>query len=301
MIFVSNFENDPIYIEPLLSRLARRLIRSYNLPRGKDRLFLILRSALKIPRLINIELAPRLRINLDLDDYLQRWIYCHKLSDEYDYHMVGKLLREGDHFVDVGANIGIVTLIASRAVGDSGMIYAVEALPSTKHALEANIRLNELKNVRVVPFALLDQVRDVEFFASVDGNIGGSSMSRDGSKGEPVIVEGRTFDVLMADATIERCDVMKIDIEGAEILALKGMTTLFTRNRPRAVMIEISERLLAQFDSNPREIINFFIERGYSWYVAERSGLRQLEHSEFEDFDNLWAILPDDINKEFLL
>jgi FkbM family methyltransferase len=287
--------------EPFRSRLARRLVRSYNLPRGKDRLFLILHSALGLPSSVIIEYFMGARIILDLEDYLQRWIYCHRIEDDPDYYLISKILRAGEHFVDVGANIGIVTLIASKVVGEHGKVYAIEALPSTRDQLIQNLSLNSTKNVVVVPFALLDQNRDANFYASEDGNIGGSSLSSSGNKARPVMVEGRTFNSLLADGTIERCDVLKIDIEGAEVLALNGMGSLFERSKPRAVMIEISDVLLAQFSSTPAEIINFFLVHGYEWFKATQNGFKRLRELEIKGFNNLWAILPGGVSEEFLI
>lgn len=286
---------------PRRARLARRVIQNFSFSRGKDRLYLILRSLLQIPQNLTIDIAPAVNLNIDLEDYLQRWIFCHYLADEPDYFLIDKILREGEHFIDVGANIGIVTLIASRAVGKSGRVYAVEASPSTRNLLEQNIALNKSENIQIVPFALLDENREVEFYNSTDGNIGGSSLSAHGQKAEAVVVEGKTLDSLFADGTIEKCDIMKIDIEGAEILALQGMKEMFARNKPRAVMIEIADEHLAQFLAKPDDIIKFFTNHGYIWHQAYRAGFKQIKNLDIKGYNNLWAILPNKIEEKFLI
>lgn len=279
--------------EPHRSKLVRFIVRSFNFSRGKDRLFIILRSVLRIPRNVTIEFIPGTVINLDLNDYLQRWIYCHHLTDDFDYFMLGKVLQKGEHFVDIGANIGITSLIASRAVGEAGMVYSVEALPGTRRELNRNVAANGLGNVKVIPCAILDEDKDVEFFASTDGNIGGSSISNAGEKAPPIVVEGHKFDSLIENKTIEKCDVLKMDIEGAEVLALKGMKELFLNNKPRAVMIEVSHKLLGQFGAKPSEIIEFFLKHHYLWYTATANGFKPSGQLEIGDFANLWAIIPN--------
>jgi FkbM family methyltransferase len=286
---------------PARAKIARQLIQSYNLPRGKDRLYLTLRSLLRVPRFVTADISESVRLNLDLDDYLQRWVFCHKIDEDLDYNLVGKILRAGEHFVDVGANIGIVSLIASKAVGKTGVVYAVEALPETRAHLQKNLEINKADNVCVLPFALLDENREVEFFSSTDGNIGGSSLSSDGHKSSGTKVQGRSFDSLISDGTIKECDVLKMDIEGAEILALKGMSKLFAGEKPRAVMIEVSDELLNQFGAKPDDVTGFFVEHGYSWYVAERGGFKRLRDLEVHGFNNLWAILPGGVDEKFLL
>lgn len=293
--------NNELLPLPVRARLARKLIQFYNFGRGKDRLFLILRGLLNIPRSGVVEIAADIRLQLNLDDYLQRWIFCHRLEDEHDYYLMSRILKKGEHFIDVGANIGIVSLLAAKAVGPDGVVYAIEALSATREFLERNLELNTCSNVRILPFALMDETREVEFYASIDGNIGGSSLSGHGPKDSPVTVQGRTLDSLVADGTIGRCDVMKMDIEGAEPLAIKGMTGLLATQKPRVVMIEVADVLLAQFGATAADILKVFSDLGYDWFRAGRGGrLKRITESDLTGFDNLWAVLPGGVDKRFL-
>jgi FkbM family methyltransferase len=172
-------------------------------------------------------------------------------------------------------------------------VYAFEALPSSRAALSENICLNGLDNVVVLPFAILDKNGPVEFFASVDGNIGGSSLSKSGLKSAPISVQGRTIDSLLASRTISACDVLKMDIEGAEILALKGMTDFFKNCRPRAALVEISDKLLATFNSSSTDVIEFFSDLGYLWFESTGSGFIPVRSVEVPPFVNWWALDPD--------
>lgn len=264
----------------------------YNLPRGKDRLYLILRSVLNLPRRMVIDLDPSLQLSCDLDEFLQRWLYCNGLDKDLDFVVMRNILRPNDRFIDVGANIGVCSLIGSVAVGAQGIVYAVEALPSTRTLLEENLRLNGLQNVRILPVALTDHDGEVVFYGSTNGNLGASSLSNEELNGVPLSVPARTLDSLMAEGTVAGCDVLKMDIEGAELLALRGMRKLFEERPPRAVMIEVSEPLLKHFSMAPKELIDFFTGHGYVWHRAAAKGLERLLDLEVRGHQNLWALRP---------
>jgi FkbM family methyltransferase len=242
---------------------------------------------------IDLDTHSSLRINCDLDEYIQWWIFCYGLQSEPDFEIMRSILRPDDHFVDVGANIGVFSIIASVQVGENGAVYAVEALPENRDLLERNLMLNGLRNVRVIPVALTDIDGEIDIFASTNGNLGMTSLSSTGAKAEPIRVPARTLDSLVADGTVSRCDVLKMDIEGAEGLALRGMERVFEERPPRAVLIEVSESLLAHFSSSPKEIIDFFIKHGYVLRRSTPKGLEPLTNLEMHGHQNIWALLPE--------
>lgn len=242
---------------------------------------------------IDLDTNSSLRINCDLDEYIQWWIFCFGLRSEPDFEVMRSILRPNDHFVDVGANIGLFSMIASVEVGEKGAVYAVEALPGNRALLEGNLALNRLRNVQVIPVALTDSDGEINIFPSTNGNLGMASLSASGAKAEPIRVPARTLDSLVADGTVAGCDVLKMDIEGAEELALRGMKGVFAERPPRAVLIEVSESLLAHFSSTPKQVIDFFIKRGYVLRRATFKGLEPLSSLEVHGHQNVWALLPE--------
>lgn len=295
-----NSERIDFQPEPLRSKAVRALVRGYRLPRGKDRLFLVLKSLLALPRHVRIEYLKATSIDLDLSDYLQRWIYCHDLFDEADYFMVGSVLRTGETFVDIGANVGMVTMIAARAVGKDGRVFAVEALPETRARLQANLLRNKLEQVQVLPYALVDENKTLDFFASTNGNIGGSGLAGTAAEAKRVTVEGVKMDWLVEQGLITGCDVLKMDIEGAEMMALRGMENFFKLFPPRAVMIEVSEPLLAKFLNTPTEVKEFFSDHGYEWYRAKGKRFEKRVDLKISGHNDLWAIMPGGVDSHLL-
>ncbi len=145
-------------------------------------------------------------------------------------------LEPGSVFVDAGANIGFFTLLAATIVGQGGHVFAIEMMPQTAARLREHVAANGLRNVTVLEFALADRSGD-EITATVPaGKHGQASIVRgtSGDGAQQVSVPTRTLDDLLpAD---RRIDLMKMDLESAEYLALKGAARVLTRTR--AIIIE---------------------------------------------------------------
>lgn len=145
-------------------------------------------------------------------------------------------LKPGSVFVDAGANIGFFTVLAATLVGDDGHVFAIEMMPQTAARLRKHIAANGLRNVTVLEFALADRSGDAIVAIVPAGKHGQASIVR-GSSGEgaqQVSVPTRTLDDLLpADG---RVDLMKMDLESAEYLALKGAARVLLQTR--AIIIE---------------------------------------------------------------
>ncbi|MGV9007096.1 MAG: FkbM family methyltransferase [Brevundimonas sp.] len=133
-----------------------------------------------------------------------------------------RYLRPGDVFVDAGANIGFFTVAAARRVGAAGRIVAVEMMPDTAQALRDHLSLNGVDNAVVIERALSDCVGAHVEATVRDGHFGQATIALASTQagGRQVRVETTTLaEVLAALPTVA---VLKIDIEGAELDALRG-------------------------------------------------------------------------------
>jgi FkbM family methyltransferase len=138
-------------------------------------------------------------------------------------------LRAGDHVLDIGANIGIFTMAAASLVGPSGRVVAVEPLPANHRSLYAGILHNGFENVSVLPFAASDRPGLIPAVCAVDSSNGIVGARAQGRSEEYCVPIHRLDDVL---ATLPRLDVVKIDIEGHEPAAWRGMKGLIDKHRP---------------------------------------------------------------------
>ena len=136
----------------------------------------------------------------------------------YDYH-----LREGDTVVDIGAGIGDDAIMFSRLVGEKGQVVAIEAHPHTYRCLLKTIAANQLDNVIAVNAAVSDADGHL---AISDGQnfLSNSTHAETGS----IKIRSRKLDALMKELGFRAPDLIKMNIEGAETAALRGMSEILT-------------------------------------------------------------------------
>jgi FkbM family methyltransferase len=133
-------------------------------------------------------------------------------------------LKSGDVVVDAGARIGTFAVKASAAVGDRGRVIAIEPEPKNFSCLKKNIEANQLLNVIPVQKMLWSEARPLDLYLSAN-DCSHSSLCDAfyGSTGESIRVDAETLDGILDTCGIESVDFIKMDIEGSEVAALKGM------------------------------------------------------------------------------
>jgi FkbM family methyltransferase len=174
------------------------------------------------------------------------------------------LLEPGACFVDVGANEGYFSVIASKLVGDRGRVIAVEPQRRLRAVLEKNFELNGVTNVEIADIAISDQPGSASLHLSPDTNTGSTALrqsTRYATKQETV--ETCTLEALLASRGIERVDLLKMDIEGFEYEAILGSPELFRSRRIRALALELHGRALVERSRAPEDILAFLRSCGY--------------------------------------
>jgi FkbM family methyltransferase len=152
-----------------------------------------------------------------------------------------RLVGSGAVVCDVGANAGYHTVLLSKLVGPTGRVHAFEPAPLTVRWLEQTVASNGLTNVDVHELAVSDQVEAAQMMCgeALDGfaslRRGGHGVASPDRTPQIVTVETTTFDAWADLAGLSRLDLIKIDIEGAEMLALSGMRQTIARYRPALV------------------------------------------------------------------
>jgi FkbM family methyltransferase len=188
--------------------------------------------------------------------------YALGTSEPHVQRFLAVNLRAGQVFYDVGANVGFLTLVGARAVGQSGRVYSFEPLPDNVAALKHNVGLNRLSQVEIIEAAVADESGSSEFA------IGTSTTSRLASS--HATTENRHFlvpTVSLDDAVTEMGfappDVVKIDVEGAESRVLRGMGSVISTFHP-VILCEIHEQ------TTPIGVV----EKMASAMVGDRHGMR---------------------------
>lgn len=159
-------------------------------------------------------------------------------------------IRSGDIFYDIGACVGLVSVHAAKK---EAKVYSFEPDPYYRSRLMNNLMLNGLDNVEVVEWAVSDHKGEAILFT--DGENGNSpSLRKMGDRGS-VMVKTDSIDEAIHRGDLPVPTVIKLDIEGGEILALRGMQELLTTNKsPRAIFMEVHPDFLKYFGSSVKEI-----------------------------------------------
>jgi FkbM family methyltransferase len=169
---------------------------------------------------------------------------CFEPNETY---FVGKFLRPGMVFIDVGANEGLYSLLAARRVGPAGRVIAVEPSHRELARLRRNIALNDLRNIEVLPVALLDGPSEVSLRIADPEHAGQNTVGSVVYPGVSVVDEievmASTLDSVMYTQGLEKIDLIKVDAEGAEVEILAGGTDMLSRHRP-VLLLEMQESSL---------------------------------------------------------
>ena len=186
------------------------------------------------------------------------------MSGEYEplgTELMQRLIRPGMAVLDIGANIGYYTLLYARQVGPKGAVYAFEPTPDTFSMLRKNIQSNGFSDtVRLIEAAVSDHSGTAEIFIN-QYNKGDNRLYGSGSMRRVPVETKRLDDIFSAR---EHVDFIKMDIQGAEGLALRGMRDIIARDHPVIVM-EFWPRLYTKLDSSAREILETLSAAGYSF------------------------------------
>lgn len=173
-------------------------------------------------------------------------------------------LQPGDTFVDVGANEGYFSVIASRKVGPSGHVLSIEPQERLQEVIAKNCALNGCQNVAIVAAAVSDREGQASMYLTPDVNNSASSLQRPTRYGLPrQTVASRTLESILDGNGIAHCRLMKIDVEGWEYEAVLGSRGLFASGRVDAVALELHPHLLAARGLRAEDITEFLTQCGY--------------------------------------
>jgi FkbM family methyltransferase len=213
--------------------------------------------------------ARRLGLDLELDlrDNLQRTLWFTGTYEPGLLRLLERELRAGDVMADVGAHVGVHALSAGRRLGElggGGRVIAFEPTPDSAAALRAAAARNGVP-VEVVEAALGDGDGTVELHG--DPRYGAHDAGVRSQFGAGAVVARApvlTFDGWAADAGLARLDVVKIDIEGAEILALRGMRESLRRLRPRLLAVEVKDVVMERGPGDEASLHALLAQCGYA-------------------------------------
>lgn len=182
----------------------------------------------------------------------------------YDYPLfLNKVVKPGDVCIDIGANLGYLTVVLSKLAGRNGKVYAVEPVKPVLSALNKNTK--RLKNVEVLPYALGDENKLMQ--------LGNNSIKNSGYLGSGshfVLGEDAVADVVFEAemrkgselfSHLKKIDFVKCDIEGYEMVVIPEISEIIDKFKPILLIESLKE--------NRKNMLAFFKERNYNGYVLD--------------------------------
>lgn len=188
-----------------------------------------------------------------------------KTYEPHVTNVIRNLLRNDSVYIDVGCNIGWFVLLGAT-IAKQGKVVGIEPNYHNLQLLYQSVSENRFTNVVIMPYAVTDSTKILQM-----GGFAGYSFVRNDGAGdlEANYVQGYTLDYLLRD--IERVDIIKMDIEGHEPIALNGMKTVITRYRP-TIVSEFHPKLIEEFSHvDPQSYLDDLQSLGYKLAVIEAS------------------------------
>ena len=199
-------------------------------------------------------------------------IYAFRDYYEPELLYLERVLSPGKVFVDAGANFGIYTLLASKIVGEGGRVISFEPSSRVFPVLRRNIALNGFKNVLAFPLALTDKQGLARLY--YHSAVGCDSLGKDASFEQDAYseeVETKSLDNVLKCTSVGRVDVIKLDVQGAEELVLRGANEIVTFMRP-VVIFEFFPQGAASLGLSPNGTWDFLEGHGYEFFIVDERG-----------------------------
>jgi len=218
--------------------------------------------------LIKFRLAKGLTILLCRDDKLSEMIFMGTFELN-ERRFIEKFLKPGDIFVDVGANLGLFSLIAARIINTDGQVYAFEPTATTFRVLVQNVQYNDLHNGFCYQLALSNKSEQRFLIISTDGYGAWNSLATptSGSKFSKEEVQCITWDHFAEEHDlIGKVALMKIDVEGWEFYVLEGGTRILSREDAPDLLIEFTDVNAESAGLNCEAVYSKLCELGYQLY-----------------------------------
>lgn len=226
------------------------------------------------------------------EDYIGHCIVVSKNYEPHVTQLVRNIVKPGDVFMDVGANVGYFTFLGASLVGKTGKVIAFEPNPQNLHLIYSTaLEFPEL-NIDIHPFAVSDSAQILKFITV--GSNGGVFHDDVNVSDEPdkkehnILVQSVVMDEILKNEP--RIDVIKIDVEAHEPAALRGMKALLNKHRPKMITEFHPWALKINNKEPPMDYLHQLYELGYRLSIIETSG-NILDVQNAEDIMSYWQAL----------
>lgn len=237
-------------MKSLLRTLLRGLCHLYPFEHGKysilDRVYFRHLAPKENTKVIT-SIHSGIKMNLDLNEFIQSHLYLFGSYELPTIKFIKNTVKPNMTILDIGGNVGLMTLLFSKFLGNTGQVHTFEPEPRNFADLLENININQFKNITLNQLAVSDKDAKLKFYLSNSINAGTHSLvyNNDLSK-EFLEVTAIKADDYIRQNNIAKVDLIKIDVEGAELDVINGMDELLSRDTPILIVELISKHFKAR-------------------------------------------------------
>ncbi len=235
------------------------------------------------------------------DEGVERSMFCHGTYEQGTLYILKKCLNVDDVFIDVGANIGLMSIIASNIIGDKGKVLSFEPDSKICSILKHNIQINSVSNTTVFNFALGAKKDKGYLQQRVDANRGSNFLSFDDRNKNSKEVLIFTLDEIKQEQKISEIKLIKIDVEGWETEVLKGARDILQKSNAPILIIEFSKSQIGKDPlKNPYNYIKQINNYKFFRFKKGKEIISKLveikDESGLPEEDNIFCFLDKHIN-----
>ncbi len=215
--------------------------------------------------------------------YLENVIYSGQYNDE-NVFWIKPLMEDGSVIMDIGANVGLYTCAYAEYFKKLKIqIYAIEAVANNFKNLKENIEINNFSNIKIDQIALGKEegelVFDLPYEGFIGNAVGGNIFTSNETKKFQTKVKMITLDKYAVENKIERCDFLKIDVEGAEYFVFQGAAKFLEKCRP-VVQSEFNAHWLKQANVNFQDFVKLFLSLNYLCAIEKGNTIEVINNPE---------------------
>ena len=204
---------------------------------------------------------------------------------EFEYELINFLsliLNKCSVFIDIGANIGIYTLLASQQMKNMGKVYAFEPSGWAYDRLLENLRINNFNNVETFKIAVSDITGNLKFHMCDDDAYNSLSDAPMQKVKEVIEIQSVRLENFCEECGIKVVDIIKIDAEGADYRVLKGAENILKSNPSPMIICELNKNILKSLSYTKKDFISFMKSFSYDFYSLSNEFLIKID---LENYD----------------
>jgi len=233
---------------------------------------------------------------LNPTEHIQQQLFWYGYYEKELGDLLKKIVKPGDVFLDLGANIGYFSLLVANN-SPSAKVISFEPVAGLFQNMNDNISLNNIKNILTVNAAVGEINEEKELFVSAPDNLGMSSFHQPANySGKKERVKVVAIDDWLKISGLPRIDVIKLDIEGSELTALKGMKEVLQKQQP-VLIVEVNPETLSMFNLKPSDIYDYLKHLNFEGFlILENGKLTHLSKGEIKQTANVLFIHHHKLN-----